>query len=137
MPRMPPQAYRTFRIESPRDTLIVQACKDAGCEYWRDGWDSPIDERTGQGRTWAAIIRFQSRRTFRELRRADGVTVFRFEPGQRCFRDHKTRPERYLVRGGDFRGNPRREGRDHVNAADWVEDFAAHQGRLVEAIKRG
>jgi hypothetical protein len=136
-PRMPVQAYRSFVIHSPRDTTVRTACEDAGCEYWRDGWDSPVDERTEQGRQWAAIIRFQSQRTFRELRRADGVTIFRFEPGQRCFRDHRTRPERYLVRGGDYRGNPRGERRLHQRPADWVEDCGTHLDRLAEARKRG
>ena len=93
-PRMPAQAYKSYLIVSPRDTTVRTACEDAGCEFWRDGWDSPVDERTEQGRAWAWVIRTQSRRTFRELRRADGVTVFRFAPGQRCFRDHRTRPER-------------------------------------------
>jgi hypothetical protein len=136
-PRMPVQAYKSFVIVSPRDTTVRTACEEAGCEYWRDGWDSPVDERTEQGRMWAALIRFKSGRTFRELHRADGVTVFRFEPGQRCFREHRTRPERYLVRGGDYRGNPRGERRVHQRPADWVEDSGEHLDRLIAAIKRG
>jgi hypothetical protein len=136
-PKMPASRYKSFVIHSPQDRTVKTVCEEAGCEYWRDGWDSPVDERTGQGRTWAAIIRFQSKRTFRELQTADGVTIFRFEPGQRCFRNHQTRPETFLVRGGDFRGNPRGERRVHKNAADWVEDGAIHMDRLVTAIRRG
>lgn len=136
-PRMPPQAYKSFLIVSPRDTTVRTACEEAGCEFWRDGWDSPVDERTEQGRSWAWIIRTQSKRMFREMKRADGVTVFRFAPGQRCFREHRTRPERYLVRGGDYRGNPRGERRVHQRPADWVEDMAVHQDRLISAIRRG
>jgi hypothetical protein len=136
-PQMPAQAYTSYVIVSPRDTTVVAACQDAGCMAWRHGWESVVDERTPLGKDQAAYIRTRSGRAFRETRTEAGLTVFRFEPFQRCFRDHRTRPERFLVRGGDFRGNPRGERRVHANAADWVEDCAAHLDGLTEARKRG
>lgn len=136
-PLGPSGAYVTYGISVGRDVEVVAACKDVGCEYWRDGWDSPIDERTEQGRMWAYMIREESGRTFRELRRADGVTVFRFEPYQRCFREHRTTPDRFLVRDGDWRGNPTGRGRLHANGADWADDFREHEGALADLREKG
>lgn len=136
-PRMPAQAYKSFVILSPRDTAVRTACQDAGCMAWRHGWESVIDERTELGKRQAAYIRHKSGRTFGETKTAEGVTVFRFEPFQRCFRDHRTRPERYIERGGDYRGNPRGERRVHKRPGDWVESFGLHQDRLVTAIRQG
>jgi hypothetical protein len=118
---------RVYSLLMPPDTTIRAACEDVGCEYWRDGWDSPVDERTAEGQTWARLIRHESGRTFRELRRADGVTVFRFGPGQRCFREHRTRPGRYLVRGV----------REHSSLGDWIEDIGEHVTSIEDLKKRG
>jgi hypothetical protein len=80
----------------------------------------------------------QSGRSFRELRTEDGRTVFRFDSHQRCFAEHRSRAELYVVRDGDWRGNPRGTApRQHVRAADWVEDFAGHQDRIKTAHERG
>jgi hypothetical protein len=51
-----------------------------------------VDERTELGKGQATYIRTQSRRTFRESPTAEGLTVFRFDSGQRCFQEHQTRP---------------------------------------------
>lgn len=133
----PPAAYETFRINSPHDRLITAACEQVGCQYWREGWDSIVDERTELGRVQAHAIRYKSRRTFRELRTADGRTVFRFASGQRCFENHQTRPELYVVRGGDWRGNPRREQRVHARPVDWVEDLGEHLNQLRDEQAKG
>lgn len=153
-PLMPAQAYKTYRIVSRRDTTVRAACEAVGCEPWRRGWESKVDERVdcrserrslcpwmkkgmpACGRCQAHAIR-TSGRTFTERKTADGITVFRFESGQRCFREHRTRPELYIVRGGDYRGNPRGERRTHKRPGDWLEDFSTHQDRLVQAIERG
>ena len=153
-PKMPVHAYRTFVIVSPRDQLVRTACEEAGCKAWRTGWETVVDESTDLGRRQAEYIRTESGRTFTEHRSGGLVsvsaswrpatepavarlTVFRFEAGQRCFADHQTRPERYLVRGGDWRGNPRGEMRRHARPDDWVEDMAGHLDGLQTAIERG
>jgi hypothetical protein len=136
-PRMPAQAYKSYVIISPRDTTVRTACEAAGCMAWRNGWESAVDEATPLGKAQAAYIREKSGRTFREQRSAAGLSVFRFEPHQRCFTDHRTRPERFIERGGDWRGNPRGERHVHARAADWQESSAIHQDRLIAAIKRG
>ncbi|MFC8515477.1 hypothetical protein [Streptomyces sp. NPDC057257] len=135
--KAPPQAYQTFRINSPTDRFIVAACEQVGCQWWREGWDSIVDERTADGKLQAWTIRYKSRRTFRELRTADGRTVFRFAPGQRCFQEHRTRPELYVVRGGDSRGNPRGERRVHARPADWVEHMREHLDGLRDEQAKG
>ncbi|RKN61859.1 hypothetical protein D7231_31805 [Streptomyces klenkii] len=139
--RVPPLhavgAYQTYSISSPTDRTVRAACEQAGCLAWRYGWESVIDERTELGRQQAHYIRYRARRTFAEQRRADGMTVFRFESGQRCFQEHRTRPELYVVRDGDFRGNPTGRTRRHQNPRDWVEDFGEHQLRLVDQQKKG
>ena len=137
-PELPARAYRTFQIISPPDLSLIIACKRAGCGAWRNGWQTICDETSALGAEQARYIRHQSGRTFREDKTAAGrLTVFTFPPYQRCFREHRTRPERFIARGGDWRGNPTGEHRVHQSAAGWVEDFALHQIRLTESIARG
>lgn len=135
-PNLPAHAYKTYRIDSPRDVLVKAACEQAGCLAWRHGWDTTVDETTDLGRKQADYIRRSSQRTFRETRTAEGLTVFRFEPYQRCFADHHTRPEVFSAVGGDWRqafGPAQRYDR----ADQWVHDFGEHQQRLSDQQKRG
>ncbi|HEX2657858.1 MAG TPA: hypothetical protein VHU40_06285 [Polyangia bacterium] len=95
-----------------------------------------MDESTDLGKQQAAYIRQRSGRTFREQRTGAGLTVFTFESGQRCFADHRTRPEIFAVQGGDWRQQTGPAQR-HQRPADWVEDFQENQGRLAELHARG
>jgi hypothetical protein len=136
-PNLPVSQYQTYSITAPQDTTIVAACEQVGCAAWLNGWDSVIDERTELGQQQAAYIRGQSRRAFREMKTDAGLTVFRFEAHQRCFEEHRTRPEIYLVRDGDHRGNPTGRTRQHTRPADWVEDMTENQVRLVDLQQKG
>lgn len=131
-----PGDYKTYSITSPADRAVKTACEQVRCERWRQGWHSVIDESTALGQSQAAYIRQQSGRTFREQKTGAGLTVFNFESGQRCFEDHRTRPELYAVQGGDWRkfSGP---VLTHQRAADWQEDFGEHQLRLVDQRQRG
>lgn len=132
-PALSAAAYKTYQIAAPSDRLVVAACETVGCQAWLYGWETVVDESTDLGRTQAGYIRTQARRTFAERRRGDGLTVFRFESRQRCFAEHRTRPEVYAVKGGDWRGNPTGiPPRIHQRAADWVDDFAEHQEKIKE-----
>jgi hypothetical protein len=135
-PKLPVAAMQTYQLAAPPDIEVVAACETVGCGAFRHGWDTLVDEATDLGRRQAAFIRQRSGRTFTELRTGSGLTVFRFDAGQRCFADHKTRPVRYLRRGGDWRGH---QGlyREHTRPADWVEDFADHQQQLADRLERG
>src|SRR4051812_49330716 len=97
-PALPVAAYQTYAIVSPPDTEQRAACQQVGCPAWAKGWDTKVDESTELGQQQAAYIRAEAGRTFRELRTAEGLTVFRFEAGQRCFAEHRTRDEIYAVR---------------------------------------
>jgi hypothetical protein len=138
-PKLPAHAMTTFRIVQPHDRLVVSACEVVGCDKWRDGWDAILDMTNPAHAKAAEVIRSGATgRTFRELpAHGTNIVVFRFEAHQRCFDEHKTRPQTFLKRGGDWRGNPRQELRRHRSAADWQEDFAEHQDKLAEEVKRG
>lgn len=122
-PNGPAQAYQTYAIRQRPDVTIPAACHDVGCEAWRNGWDSPLDESDPVQADMARWLRSGgSGRTYRELGRDDaGRTVFRFESGQRCFLDHGTIPRKLLVVHGDWRrhfGTIRR----HTSLGHMVED---------------
>lgn len=134
-PRMPAEAYQTWSVQSRPDKRIKSVCEEVGCPQWRSGWESVIDESTDLGKAQAAFIR-GSGRTFREQKTAVGLTVFRFESGQRCFADHQTMPELYLVRGGDYRQSVGKV-RVHKNPADWVEHVQQHMGLLLDERDKG
>ena len=134
-PRMPVEAYQTFSVKSRPDKRVRTVCERVGCAAWRSGWESVIDESTQLGQQQAAFIR-GSRRTFKEQRTAVGLTVFRFEPYQRCFEDHQTMPEKYVVQRGDHRA---RVGglRVHKRASDWVEHVQQQMGLLLDERDKG
>ena len=143
-PAMPASAYKTFQVSSPVSTHFRPAsCEEAGCLAHAHGWATMCDESSDQGQRQAYYIRKQSGRLFVEARTELGITRFTFEAGQRCFAsdDHRVpleRPELYIVREGDWRGNPRGiEPRFHARPADWVDEFANHQDRLATAIEQG
>jgi hypothetical protein len=130
-------AYQTYSITAPHDRTVKAACEEVGCAAWLNGWQSTVDESTELGQRQAAYIRQQSGRTFHEQRTAAGLTVFTFDSHQRCFADHRTRPEIYAVRDGDWRGNPTGRTRMHANARDWTEDFGEHQQRIADQHEKG
>lgn len=144
-PNLPASAYRTFQIVSPLATHWRPAsCEEVECEQHARGWKSAIDETTELGQKQAWYIRKQSGRNYTESRdEQPGLTVFTFEPGQRCFNSgqHKAplgRPEHYLVKGGDWRGNPAGIAtRKHTKPEFWVEDFNENQDRLTRAQQAG
>ena len=95
-----------------------------------------VDESTEMGQKQAHYIRRLSGRIFTEGPR-DVMTLFTFPPGEECFREHTVRLDReevYVVRGGDWRGNPRKEHRTHDTADNWVEDFSEHQQTIDRAV---
>lgn len=140
-PKGPVSAYKSYEIKAPLAThWSVATCADVDCDAYLLGWESHINEATDLGQRQAHYIRRESGRRFTEERTPAGLTVFKFEAGQKCFAQHNARnarPERFVERGGDHRGNPRREFRAHVRPDDWVESFSEHQDRLRSALERG
>ncbi|HEV2375863.1 MAG TPA: hypothetical protein VGS19_27310 [Streptosporangiaceae bacterium] len=141
---------RDYHIRMPMDRWVKTACENVGCEQWRNGWESSFDESMDCGLTetrclsncrWlpggvpcgacsAAYVRQFSGRTFVERRTEAGLTVFLFEPHQRCFAEHRTRPARLLVHEGG-------QTREHVSFADLAEDYTEHTGHLADQAQRG
>jgi hypothetical protein len=144
-PVAPVHAYRTYQIVTPLATHFRPAsCEEVDCPDYLQGWVTKLDESTPEGQGHAAFIRreLRGRYSFTEDREPAGLTAFTFPPGQACFRQrqHRTRidrPEHFLRRDGDWRGNPTGAVRRHTSAADWQEDFAEHQDRIATAIERG
>ena len=66
--------------------------------------------------------------------------AFAFTEGQRCCgsAEHRVqyKPALFVVRDGDWRGNPTGRTRTHVRPEDWVEDFAEHQDSISTTLKR-
>lgn len=144
-PNLPASAYRTFQIASPLSTHWRPAtCAEAECANYERGWQSLIDETTELGQRQAYYIRKQSGRKFTEDKDwQPPLTLFTFDAGQSCFSSdgHKVpvgRPEHYLVRGGDWRGNPTgMSPRKHSKAEFWVEEFQENQDKLIRQRERG
>lgn len=140
-PKLPVANMQTYQMVAPRPTHFREAtCMEIDCPNLEYGWKTVIDETTDLGQMQGHYIRKESGKKFVESRDALGMTVFTFEAGQKCFQPHQVRldkPEIFLVRGGDWRGNPRGEIRRHVRPEDWVEDFAEHQGKIIDAIEKG
>lgn len=144
-PNLPAAAYRTFQISRPLATHWRPAtCEEDDCEQYLKGWKSVIDESTGLGQQQAHYIRKQSGRKFTESTdEQPGLTVFTFESGQACFASSKhrvplDRMENYLVKGGDWRGNPAGvETRRHSKPEHWVEEMAEGFDQLRAAQERG
>lgn len=139
-PRLPTQAVRSFDIVSPPETHTRKAtCKEVECQHYGRGWVTKVDVSTELGQKQANYIRLLSGRTFTHTEVGTLVT-FTFPALQDCFTEHRVsleRPSLFIVRDGDWRGNPSGYVRKHRNGDDWVDDFANNQDRLKTAQDRG
>lgn len=137
-----------YRISSPLDTHFRPGtCEEDHCTAYLNGWRTVVDENTGLGAEQAAYIRGD--RTRRHIETSELVeappgqpitaarvqTVFTFEAGQKCFRQHRVpidKPELYLVQ------NPHGEVLTRHSGPDpWVDDLNTNQARIAELINRG
>lgn len=140
VPKLPPQAVKTFQVVSPPKThWRAASCEEVECADYAHGWRVRVE-----GLTDADLYTARNcGRSFREVHVAEGETWLVYAAGQPCFRasQHRVptgRPELYFVREGDWRGNPRGiRPRQHSRAEHWVEEFGEHQQRLADEIERG
>lgn len=138
-PAMPAAAYRTFQVAAPISTHFVPAtCEETDCAEFLNGWQTIVPTDSPQ----AEYIRHDRARRFFEERQPDGLALFRFPPGQRCFRsgDHKRRlerPEIFVMRDGDHRGNPLGTDPVRLGVTSWLDTFGEHQERIAELHGRG
>lgn len=140
-PSLPVQGYQTFQIVAPVSTHWRDAtCDEVDCPAQQRGWTTTVDENTPLGQKQAHYIRRESKRSFTEEKRPDGLTSFKFSAGQTCFRQHKARMEReeiFVRRDGDWRGNPTQSRRRYDRPDQWVSDFAEHQDEIARHQQRG
>jgi hypothetical protein len=139
-PKMDPTAYRSFEVHSPLKTHFRAAtCAEVECQHHLAGWVSVIDVATEQGRTWATAIKRSGRRY--TLDSADTTLTFRFPAGQSCFKSpHRVplgRPELFVVRDGDWRGNPTGRADRGVRPAEFVERMAENLDTLSTEVNKG
>ena len=139
-PAGPAAAYKTYSVRSPVSTHFRPAtCAEVECPAYAYGWKTAVDVSTDLGAQQANYIRMHSGRSFTVAQDGNLVT-FTFPFGQNCFAEHRMRLDReafYRVRNGDWRGNPLGGQTEHVNAEDWIDDFANHQIKLAERAERG
>jgi hypothetical protein len=139
-PRLPVTAVKTYSIQSPLTTHTRPAtCAEVDCPNYVHGWRVHVE---AVGPALAHTARTAGAR-FREQHVSEGHTYLVFEAGQPCFgasthRVSTDRPALFVVRDGDWRGNPRgTPARQHTRPEHWVEDFAEHQQTLADAQNRG
>lgn len=145
-PLMPVTAYKSFQIRSPLATHFRPAsCAEAECEQRAKGWLIAANEGTAMGQRQAHLVRTSGRK-YTEQRgyEPEGIpaafTCFIFAPGQECFRPHKLpldRPQQFIERDGDFRGNPTGFRRVHARPDDWIDAFATNQDKIADIVRRG
>lgn len=138
MPLADPRAYKTYSISAPLATHWRPAtCAEVDCPYYLHGWRVRKEHCDEQ---MLHVIATCGRR-YRELAIRQGETYFEFEAGQPCLKasEHRARverPELYLIRDGDMRGNPTGR-RIEVSGTTWNDDFGEHQERLADLQKEG
>lgn len=137
-PQGQPEDYRTFQIVTPQTEEFWEpaTCEEVGCEQFLNGWDT----RLPVGSDLVDVVRSSNRPYTQRLE--DGVVVFTFAPGLPCFRaaTHRLRLERpslFVVKDGDWRGNPTGQSRQHARPEDWVEDFKESVQDSAELKERG
>jgi hypothetical protein len=136
-PKMAVTAYKTYACSMPRTHSVRVSCAQAECDQHRDGWRTVLDISKVEHLKLARWIRDESRRSF-TWTQAGTIITFDFPAGQACFREHReqVRPGIYVVRDGDWRGNP--TGRKaRLTERQWVDDFGEHQQMLADQQKRG
>ena len=135
-----PEAYKTYEMRSPLSTHWRPAtCAEANCQYYAGGFQVRVEGLAEQ--VLHAVQHSGRKYTWQQV--AEGETYLVFEPGQPCLQQslHRVRIDRpplYIVRDGDWRGNPRgTKARLHQSPDNWVEDFATHQQAIADEIKKG
>ncbi len=140
-PAGPASAYKTYAVTTPpgEKYWVPATCEDVDCDAFLNGWVT----RVPFGAEMYAAVLGSGRKWITVETDAAGVTSFTFAPGTECFRSstHRVkvgRPDLFVVRDGDWRGNPLgTRPRLHARPEDWVEDFSAHVQAINERIEKG
>jgi len=140
-PQGPVQAYKTYAVRQPLATHWRKAtCEEINCPAFLNGWVTRVPWGSPEA---DYIIAGRHRRRFKETTGIDSAErEFMFAPGQPCWRasEHQAplgRPPLFIVRGGDYRGNPAGDRRVHVRAEDWRDDLGEHLIMIKDRQARG
>lgn len=141
-PRLDAGHMQTYQIVAPLETHWRPAsCEEVSCPQAERGWKMRIDLSTDLGQQQAHYIKHLSGRKYRAEKVGDQLFELTFASGQPCFTEHKARldrQEKYLVRGGDHRGNPRgTASRVHSRPEHWIEDMQENSDRINRTIEKG
>lgn len=137
-PHMPTQNYMTFQTTSPVETHYRKAsCAEIDCPAYVNGWSYKKEDLTAQD----LYIATHSGRNWREVHIGPGENYIVFDSGQSCFAAGThvislERPAFYFVGRGDWRSYVTTSAQQ-MRGVDWVDRFANHQAKLIEAIERG
>lgn len=115
-------------------------CAEVECPHWRDGWITRVPFHSDLAKFIDGGT--HGRRFAETTVPGTGEREFMFGPGQECFRSstHRVPIEReplFVVRDGDWRGNPRGTSAVTRRPDDWVDDFANHQASIADAQQKG
>lgn len=139
-PAMPAAAYQTYSVHVPLRTHWRPAtCAEVDCEAHQRGWATTVIPDSAD----EAAIKSSGRRWTPVERTPEGLHRYVFPAGQECFaaarhRVRLDRPEIYVRRDGDWRGNPLgTEPYVHTRADLWVEDFGERMQTIADAVERG
>jgi hypothetical protein len=139
-PAMGAEAYKTYQLSAPPSSHRRPAsCAEVECGAMQHGWQMGFDVTDPEKAAAVKWIRMHSGRQFR-TEQVGSKVILTFLPGQACFEPHTIPLERepfYLVRGGDWRGNPRQTEVRSLSEENWVDDFATHQDRLSTVYNQG
>ena len=133
----------TFRVRLLTEGATRLTCREANCQQMEHGWMTILDETTRQGQAAAHYIRREAGRRFiafaseeatnhlgaAGLSIAPGLTVFKFWPGQTCFRQHLDREVVFSQQKG--------EARRLFQPRDFNEAFNESAQRAVETARKG
>lgn len=121
------------------DALGNFICSEWHCSRHAHGWKTMVDVSTQLGQRQEKYIETQAGRSYTRAQ-AGTLITYVFAAGQQCFSQHQVALERepiFIVRDGDYRGNPSGRKMQHANGQDWIDDFGEHQEKLADRLKEG
>ena len=134
-PGLPAHMMQTHAILAPIETHWRKAsCEEVQCEAFLKGWGVPAKDLDEQD---LALLK-SCGRSYSEIEIKDGEWHYWFPPGQPCFRasTHRIRldrPELFVRRDGDWRGNPRKTEPQLFSSADaWADSLRTN----LDAIEK-
>jgi hypothetical protein len=142
-PVLPAHLMKTYEMRFPTRTHFREAsCVEVECDWYHKGqvvgFDLSVPAKVEAAQQFGTLCK-QLGLTF-TVNQVGTTVQFTFQPGQRCPRPHRVplgRDPLYIVRGGDWRGNPRGTQIRHRNAADFTDDWQTSQAQVFDKIQEG